>query len=259
MWSSVEPLRFNYANWTIHSFGFVPNDPTLVYIAADVSVYRYKYDPSSQQAQLTDLKTPNGNPSDIDIAVLDDKGMILYTNAGHLSTDGGWTWIDKSGILSKSKLIQGQGWRILYGNAKEIVGYSGDRGGFSSFFLLARSKDRGDSWDITYRAKDEEQVLWVRTSNTSPGQLFLAKQVQSPIGKDGRRTSSVTLSESTDAGSSWRVLYSVPYDRLFRSEMVSDATVVNTSTGRVIYIAGAVGLLRSSDEGKSWQQVGGIR
>lgn len=125
-----------------------------------------------------------------------------------------------------------------------------------------RSRDLGDSWDVIYRADKQEEILWIKSDYNLPGHLFLSKATKPPAAKGSSSTLVVVLSESSDGGRSWRDLYSTPYDRKAHASpgaVLRAAATAKRDNGRVIYVGGQVGLLKSSDEGKTWQQIGGIR
>jgi hypothetical protein len=253
------------AAWKIDSFGFVPNDPTLAYFTGsgsgfNYSVYRYKRS-SASQVQVTDLKLPGVSNASAQpqVAVLDDDGKVLCTSTGHFSADGGWTWVDKSASLRKAKLDY---FRLVSATASEVLGYSSNTTAFSTSFALARSRNLGDSWDIIYRPDKQEEVLWIKSSDTLRGHLFSCKSRRLSSAKGTNSTLLVVLSESGDGGKSWLDLYSTPYDRKVHGSpgaVFRDAATVRTPSGRVIYVGGQVGLMKSSDEGKTWRQIGGIR
>jgi photosystem II stability/assembly factor-like uncharacterized protein len=73
----------------------------------------------------------------------------------------------------------------------------------------------------------------------------------------------IKLLESTDAGASWHGLYSFNLKQDGTNQdvpsVIRDAAEVKNGSERVIYVGGAIGLWQSADEGRTWQQVGGIR
>jgi hypothetical protein len=263
-WSTMNGLNLNYSQDKVSSIAFDPNDKTLLYVVdqgMQDGIFRYKYDPSTNAGQTAPLKFNMRSYVD-DVVVTDAASHTLITSRANVSRDGGWTWANKWPALQSacvSGLFREPGARLLYYRDGTIVGYSSYEGvqGEPSFSII-RSRNLGDSWETVFHLNGQ-RLFWVHSDRERSGHLFMEEGARD----QSARANVMKLLESTDEGASWRPLYT--FNRKIDgtnqdiASTIRDAAEVKNASGRVIYVGGSIGLWQSADEGRTWQQLGGVR
>ena len=98
-----------------------------------------------------------------DVVVAEENNKLLFTGSGQLSTDGGWTWVDKSKALSN--MVQGirEGYRKPFklvsfhnGQILAVVGKSEPTlSGIKASVSIIKSSDIGSTWQKVYSFPNE--------------------------------------------------------------------------------------------------------
>jgi photosystem II stability/assembly factor-like uncharacterized protein len=264
-WSSLTGVNLSYSNVAATSFSFDPADKSLVYLVDGGmnkdGILRYKYSPATLNGQTVALKFTS--PSFVqDALVSQDNNKVLFTNHGDLSTDGGWTWSSKWAALEKAAvtgMFREPQARLLSFANNEIVAYTAYEGVQSDpKFSVIRSRNLGDSWE-TISQSTGARLYWMHSERDMPQHLFMETARPS----QATRSTIVRLSESKDDGASWLVRYSFNLKQDGTNQdigsVIRDAADMTAKGQHVIYLGGSVGLWQSADEGKTWEQLGGIR
>ena len=208
---------------------------------------------------------------------------MIATGTGKVSTDGGWTWADKSNALSRLKIevfTSGYVWpfRLLSFRNGEIRAvfsqtnqWTGDR-----VVRIVRSRDLGDTWDEASSLPNhavigiENLVMEMLTERrmmlffnpTDPSNAFIATLAYSKrqsfpvlsgssVTRDegqGRHMASNLLQETHRNSTSKRA----GGDRPRRMSNLNDPQ-------RTLFIGGSRGMWKSEDEGQAWKQLGGVQ
>jgi len=263
-WSTMNGLNLNYSQDKVSSIAFDPNDKTLLYVVdqgMQDGIFRYKYDPSTNAGQTAPLKFNMRSYVD-DVVVTDAASHTLITSRANVSRDGGWTWANKWPALQHacvSGMFREPGARLLYYRDGSIVGYSSYEGVESQpSFSIIRSSNLGDSWETVFHLNGQ-RLFWVHSDRERAGHLFMEEGARD----QSARANVMRLLESTDSGASWRPLYT--FNRKIDgtnqdiASTIRDAAEVRSGIGRVLYVGGSIGLWQSADEGRTWQQLGGVR
>ena len=235
-----------------------PKDENVLYYCVGINechVFRYQYEPSTGQGQAINLKVLGP-----DIVVEDDNSKMLFTGTGQLSTDGGWTWTDKSKALSN--LVQGiaEGYRRPFklvsfhgGQILAVVGKSEPTlSGTKASVSIIKSSDMGDTWQKVYSFPNEQWSEEVFLNPNNPSDFFIVTSSSS--------TSKVY--ETQDAGENWHQIYArdvVQKNGWQDVEKIRGVSQMTAGSGRILFVGGSHGLWKSEDEGQNWKRIGGVQ
>lgn len=234
--------------------------------------------PRSPSTGLRWVRT-GGPPGGIgyDIRMRPDNPDILYVTdalAGvHKSSDGGRTWVAMNTGINARVGPSGDAIPVfcltIDPNDPNIIwiGLQGIRG-------IYRSADGGQSWEERVRGIIEDRGLTVRGIAIEPGNsniVYAAAEISSDCwagqnmwGRQFDRVKGVVY-KSTDAGVSWTAIWRG--DNLARYVLINptDVRTIYVSTGIFdreaansdpkSYTPGGVGILKTTDGGKTWVQV----
>jgi photosystem II stability/assembly factor-like uncharacterized protein len=238
-----------------------PADHNLAYYCIGVNehhVYRYKYDSATRRGQSTELKVEAS-----DILVDESNSLALYTNKGMLSTDGGWTWTDKSATLARDLGVELAYYKpnlslVSFRNGEIIgvVGHIEDVMSDTGTIAVVRSVDSGTTW---------QKVSAVKTRIPGYGrepQIFFNSNDSSNFFLVGSDSAAVRLLETKDSGHTWQTVYSqamVDGDSGQYAQIIRSVAQFTEGDGRRLLIGGKYGLWTSTDEGATWKRLGGLQ
>lgn len=227
---------------------------------------RYQFNAQTKQGQAVDLKTLA-----VDIVSDETTSSVLFTDTAHLSTDGGWTWTDRSANLARAcKCDLGKGYigpvKLLSfrsGDIRALISYRGNAfNGNPGAIAILRSQDSGESWSAISQF-DAQGLFGGPFSNPDdPMDFFIV--TLSAKGKPGAfgnyyTPDALTVLETKDGGSSWQAIYRHATGGQFLPEQfIRGVAQMATNGGRSLLLATREGLLRSDDEGHSWKLLGGL-
>ncbi|MGA2483563.1 MAG: hypothetical protein ABSF92_10655 [Candidatus Acidiferrales bacterium] len=271
-WTNASGVNFRYGNASMSRISLDPKNKNVWYYCVGVNeyyLYRYQYDPSTKQGQAVDLKVVAN-----DVVVADDNDKELFTDSGRLTTNGGWTWTDKSAALVKymPSGLWSSGIRLVYfrnGEIRAVIG-SYDRMSNNSMVTVIKSADMGSTWQVASSLPDEQLMserafmsggLMVFPNSNNPLNLFIAT-VSYSKGPYSYRATASKVFETKDGGETWQEVYSrdvTEKDGRQDIETIRGVGQMPTSTGRVLFVGGSHGLWRSEDEGETWKRVGGVQ
>jgi photosystem II stability/assembly factor-like uncharacterized protein len=260
-WIKMPGVQLRYSNASVSRLVPDPRDSNIAYYCVGVNeykVYRYQYDPATKQGVSMDLKTEA-----TEVLVDDSNRLSLYTNKGMLSTDGGWTWIDKSSSITKSLGVDLGSYfpnftliSFRNGEIVGIVNHIQDIMSGSGTITVVKSADSGSTW---------QKVSVVNTRIPEYGrhpQIFFNSNDSSNFFLVGSDSSKVRLLETKDSGQTWREIYSRSMTRdesgQYR-QIIQSVSQVTEGTGRRLLIGGRYGLWTSIDEGATWKILGGLQ
>lgn len=256
---------FQAANDAVSKIAFDPVDKDLLYYTAGVNVnslYRYKYNRLTNQGQTVDLNLPAS-----DVVVCEDNPKQILAGVGRFSTDGGWTWANKSASMSKYLTRNyGDGYRrgdltLLSCKANEfrvLVYRSDPRDIDTPTFWVMKTSNLGETWETA--SSNPGQILRVFINPDDSANIFVVI-VTYVAGQFSPRADAVKVLETNSSGNTWQEIYSY---RLSKDDEYNVGKIVNVvnqvrqDKGRSLYVGGLIGLWRSDDEGKSWDRLGGI-
>jgi photosystem II stability/assembly factor-like uncharacterized protein len=269
-WEPVPGVNFQFAGGAMTTFQFDTTTHDIAYYSVGVNerhLFRYQYSPETRQGQSVDLKT-------IAVQVLVDESnhSDLFTDTARLSTDGGWTWTDKSKQLAKAckcdigtrylgpaKLLSFRG-----GEIHALIDYDGNAfNGYPGDIALVRSRDLGETWDVIAKL-DAHKLLAGPFINPDDAMNVFIGALTAPKGTPGAfgasyRPDAVLVLETKDGGATWKEIYRRAVSGQFRGQgLIRGITQLNRAGGRSILMATSEGLLRSEDEGRTWSPLGGI-
>jgi photosystem II stability/assembly factor-like uncharacterized protein len=266
-WERLPGVEFKYANGQVLNLRLDPKNHDIAYYSAGVNeryLFRYQYHPETKQGQALDLKTIATN-----VLVDESHASDLFTDTAQLSTDGGWTWSSKSKLLAKAcKCEIGSGYlgpvkliSLRGGEIRVLISYGGDwSNSHPGDVAIMRSQDLGDTWSTIakFNAQGLRGMPFVNSDDSMNVFIAVLATKVTPLGS--YRAEKVSLLETHDGGASWKEIYShgvtggIPGEGLIRG-----VAQVTGTEGRVLLLATSEGLLRSEDDGKTWNGLGGIR
>lgn len=239
---------------------------------------RYQYDPLTKKGQAVDLKVLA-----TDIVVAEDNNKLLFTSSGKLSTDGGWTWIDKSKALEKMVGDISSGYRrpiylvsFRNGEIRAVISESKPTlGGNKTSISILKSSDMGSTWQVVYFFPNENLIqteidyyrflgrnqLCVFPNPDNVSNFFIGT-VSSSNEKGSYRSTASKVFETKDAGETWSQIYA--HDLIQKNgyqdiETICGISQMISGSGRVLFVGGSRGLWKSKDEGITWELIGGVK
>ena len=264
-WEKARGPRFDAMNSTVNRIAFDPVDATLLYYAAGVNdhrVYRYKYD-ANGNGEAVDLKVGAA-----DVVVCEGNPKALYAGVGQFSSDGGWTWNDKSGPLMQyverntAKTYRRHDFTLLSCRQTEIriAVHRYDAFMHTGGFWIIGSSDLGDSWHVVASVPDQAMTGIFGDPN-DVSHLFA---VIERFAKTRRGTAGdvIEVIESKDWGATWKPVFAhkvAEEDKNHESETVVTVFEQTDNATRSLIVGGRVGLWKSDDGGKIWAQLGGVQ
>lgn len=269
-WQHLPGFEFRYSNGEMRNLRVDANNRNIAYYTVGVNeryLFRYQYNSESKQGQAVDLKT-------LAVDVLTDEAnpSTLFTDTARLSTDGGWTWTDKSRTLSSAcKCDIGKGYigpvRLLSfrkGEIRALISYRGDAfNGYPGAIVILRSQDSGDTWSVISQFESHRLLNGPFSNPDDPmNAFFVALSAKGKPGVFGTSYTpdAVSVLETRDGGATWHEIYSRPANGQFRGEeFIRGVAQITRPGGRSLFLASKQGLLRSEDEGRTWKPLGGIR
>jgi photosystem II stability/assembly factor-like uncharacterized protein len=267
-WGHLSGFEFPYSNAAVSSIQFDPKNYSVAYYCSGVNeyyLYRYQLDSATKVGQATNLKV-------IAWDVLADEAnpSVLFTDTAHVSSDGGWTWTDKSPSLTKFlgsvpplstrtlKLVSFRNAEI-----RAVIGQFNRMSG-GGIVRIIRSQDSGSSWSavatIDSRSPEFAWDKWPRVLRNSndPSNFFVVAFVPFP----SQHSNMLRLLETKDDGVTWHEIYScAATERDVQRETDIIRAVAQSQEGqkRILYVGGRHGLWKSVDEGKTWNKSGGVQ
>jgi len=273
-WTMLPGFTLPDSSGSMSKLELDPQDPNLAYYCIGTNerhLFRYHYDPATRQGQSVDLKVLAP-----DVVVAEDNPKVLFTSSGQLSTDGGWTWIDKSkplaalvdtnvkegyvGPVRIVSLLKGELRAVVYRRAVSL-GYE------PGVTRIVKSNNLGDSWEQVTAFREAllqssgfgGQGFGVYRNPHDSANFFIATFVNAKP----PQTSRVRVLETRDRGETWREIYSSPHAQVGFPGEVREVvkTVVRVQNGSEssLWVGGLRGLWKSDDEGKTWKPVGGVQ
>lgn len=239
-------LTLSWGTVFIYDFLYDPIDKNILYACKGVNenrLFKFKYNAASNDNKWIEL---NVNAKNIKVNLDDDNKLL--TNYLDLSTDGGWTW--NSIINNISSIINrdfnGDDTKILYFKGTKIIIRVGN--------CLLTSDDGGKIWRMLKSFNGNIRFVTINPMNQENIIVIIEKS-----GFNGLE--GLTVLQTSDS-INWRQIldYKLPrrYDN-WMADYYLGAYFANDKNNKLIYIYGNGGLLCSSDNGQSWQQIGGIR
>jgi photosystem II stability/assembly factor-like uncharacterized protein len=270
-WTVLAGIQDWTAREAFNKVEFDPGNKNIFYYCVGVNechLYRYQYGSGDGNGQSVDLKVLAP-----DVLVAEDNNKVIFTGSCQLSTDGGWTWVDKSGALANR--VQGirSGYRIPFkllsfrdGQLLAVVSFK-DRFTGSAVVTVLKSLDMGTSWQEVSSLPNQELMspveshggdLMVYQNRDDPSNFFIGTVSYLRNQVEGSK-----VFETKDACRTWREIY-------FRKvatypngaedlEYIRGVATVPTAKGRALLVGGNHGLWKSEDEGKTWKRVGGVQ
>ena len=182
------------------------------------------------------VTTVPSSRSDITLYAGTSKGMFR-------STDGGETWQEANQGLTSSNINS----IVISPNfEQDAILFAALSGG------VFRSTDRGDTWsqvnDGFQSSSPNASHMVISPAYSMDGTVFAAVTER----KSGSFQTVEEIYSSTDRGESWRPLYE---GRAGTSREMSLAISPRFENDATLYAAVSVGLLRSTDGGKSWRSI----
>ena len=269
-WDQMPGFNAIYSGGQVTDFKFDPVHHNVAYYSTGVNerhLMRYQYNPDTKQGQSVDLKTLA-----VSLVVDPANPAAIFTDKAQLSTDGGWTWIDKSHALAaackcdvttyyvgpaKPLSFRGGDIRLLIAEGSNAFnGYPGD-------IVVMRSQDSGDSWNALSKLPISGLRAGPFVDPDNPDDAFVAAVFsQGTPGAFGSsyRATTVKVLETQDGGATWKeILTRAAVGQNPGVGFLHGVAQFKQNGGRSILLATSEGLLRSGDEGRTWAKLGGLR
>jgi photosystem II stability/assembly factor-like uncharacterized protein len=271
-WQSLSGVTGGALNGEVTKVELDPSDRNILYYSVGVNereVFRYQYDEATKQGQSVDLKAMGA-----DVMVAEDNNKMMFTATGQLSTDGGWTWTDKSGALARFLPNIKSGYKqeltlvSFRGAELRIVFGTFDNMSRSATITVLKSGDLGSTW-LPIASLPRHKLVGVFRNPHDPTDVFVST-VLFTKGQYVDEPAMAKVIESRDGGQTWNDIYSVTpatTDLKSSSNYYGNrtATLIRTvcqlpsERGRSLLVGGSNGLWKSDDEGKTWKRLGGVQ
>ena len=246
-------IKEKYGIDNLSDISFDPSNKNIMYFSTD---YLFRFD----RTTLGKIQLCKSGPH---FVVANDNIKNIVTSNYQVSNDGGWTWnsfynkLDKLMMVNRFNLNNGKAIPLDYiGNKIIMKIVSTDLITPHGSYLVV-SSDNGANWQI-YKSFDR----LIRSTYINP----LNHENMIVIKEEGQYSAFTGLSVlQTSDGSVWESVfnYSIP-PKTYSSEWnyykhyYKDVTIDNDEDKKTIYLNGNAGLLRSFDNGKTLQKIGGI-
>lgn len=265
-WDHLPGVEFRFGNASMSNLEFDPKDRNIAYYCVGVNeyyLYRYQYSSATKQGQAVDLKMVA-----TDVLVDESNHSVLFTDSGHLSSDGGWTWTDKSSSLTSFlggvPALSNRTFKLVSfhnGEIRAVVGQF-DRMSSDGTIKIIQSPDSGNTWQQVGAVESRAppyQWQWPKVfrNGTDPSNFFVVT-----FTSQTRGSNAIKLLETKDAGRTWRGIYSraiTPDDNQRDAEIIRGVAQVREGGTRRLLIGGRYGLWTSTDEGTTWKRLGGVQ
>ena len=236
-WNKVKELE----RWRISCFVFHPTDPNIRYICGG-NLYRYDI----KSGNMVDLKVKAGG------FIFDQNDPNKMLADLQLSSDGGWTWENISSNLKNidnKDFSEGFFIEPIYFNSNDMVLFV--RSGFYKWentgYLLS-SEDLGKSWKIL---QSKANPGFIYMSPFDPNNIF--------IGYKDNDQGVIRVSQSLDRGRTWKP-FCIYKPKDYSYSWLKNINMVITKNGdKKIYIGTSDGLYSTSNNGLTWELLGGIK
>ena len=270
-WQQMPGFDFVSQGAIVNDFKFDPVHPNVLYYSAGVNerhIFRYQYNPETRQGQAVDLKTTAAG-----LVIDQTNPLSIFTDKAQLSTDGGWTWADKShpletacksniksfyvGMAKSLSFHAGEIRVLLASDPNAFNGYPGD-------ITVLRSPDSGDTWAPIAKLPAHGLRAGPFSNPDDPQDFFIAA-VSAPGGTPGAfgdsfRVNAVKVLETRDGGATWKVIYqNAASGQNPGMGFLHGVAQIAHGSDRSILLATNKGLLRSDDEGNTWIKLGGLQ
>ena len=244
-WFQLSNINFKFANDNILSRLYDPKDPNLSYFCAgvnEIGLFRFEHSTKNNMNLNVRIGYHEG-----EAIISSDNSMNIFTRTFKLSTDGGWTWFDKStslGKLNDYNLFTSEGnlVNLLYFKKKTLM-VAVHPQDYRSTYQLIRSNDLGSTWFPVFSLPngtfEKTYCTYVNTSNPD----FVIVAYLSSRDKKNK----LAIKSKTDE--KWQVIDSpnlceINFIKSFESDN-SNNIVLGTKCG--LYI--------SSDYGINWSEL----
>jgi len=269
-WEQMSGFNFIYGNASVSDLKFDPAHHDVLYYCTGVngrSLMRYQYSRETRQGQAVDLKTQATA-----LVVDQTNPAAIFTDKAQLSTDGGWTWTDKSKTLDAVCKCDINAWgfgltsplSFRAGDIRVMLAFGANAGnGYPGDIVVMQSPNSGESWSIISKLgttglragpivnPDDSQDVFI-AAVTAQGAQALFGSSYSP--------NALKVLETTDGGATWNEIYRQPAKGQNAGHgFLHGVAKLKWDGGQSILLATSMGLLRSDDVGRTWNSVGGIK
>jgi len=269
-WEQMPGFNFIYGNASVSDLKFDTAHQGVLYYCTGVngrSLMRYQYNRETKQGQAVDLKAQATA-----VVVDQTNAAAIFTDKAQLSTDGGWTWTDKSKTLDAVCKCDINAWgfgltsplSFRAGDIRVMLAYGANAfNGYPGDIVVMQSRDSGESWSMISKLAitglragpflnpDDSQNIFIAGVSTqgTPG-IFGSSYAPNAL----------KILESTDGGATWNEIYrqSVKGQNAGHG-FLHGVAKLNWNGGQSILMATSAGLLRSDDDGRTWNTLGGIK
>ena len=266
-WEQMPGFNFLYANASVSDLKFDPIRHEVVYYSTYGQLMRYQYNENTKQGQAIDLKAKT------DRSVVDEANpTTIFTDEAQLSSDGGWTWTDKSKTLDAVCKCDINAWHFgltsplsfRAGDIRVMLAYGANAfNGYPGDIVVMQSRDSGASWSAISKLAITGLRAGPFVNPDDSQDIFIA--IVSTQGTPGTFGSSyapnaLKILESADGGPTWNEIYrqSVKGQNAGQG-FLQGVAKLKWDGGHSILLATSRGLLRSDDDGHTWNTLGGIR
>jgi hypothetical protein len=270
-WKQMPGFNFVYANGSVTALKFDPTHHNILYYSTGVNerhLMRYQYNADSGQGQAVDLKTQSAS-----LVVDQMNSSAIFTDKAQLSTDGGWTWSDRSRALNAackcdvSSYYIGPAKSLSFrnGELRVLIAYGVNAfNGYPGEIATMVSKDSGASWQRVslLSATGLRAGPFVDPDDSTTAFIVALTAPQGTPGAFGAsfRPDNLKVLETNDGGETWKEIARHHASNGNNSPVFFHGINKFSSQGRhSLLLATSEGLLRSDDEGRTWEVLGGIR